>query len=44
MDRFNEISLEDYSPNINDIADQMYLGPQGQILEALNNFKMVENC
>jgi hypothetical protein len=33
-----EISIEDYSPDISAMADQMYLGPQGQILEDLNTF------
>jgi len=33
-----EISLENYSPDISEMADQMYLGPQGQILELLDNF------
>ena len=33
-----EISLENYSPDMSEMADQMYLGPQGQILELLDNF------
>jgi len=33
-----EISIEDYSPDMSEMADQMYLGPQGQILELLDNF------
>ena len=34
----NYLPFAEWLPNVNEIADRCYIGPQGQLMETINNF------
>ena len=39
----NEISLNDYNPDIEELVDVLFIGPQGEVLRKLEEFNNLYN-